>query len=195
VSVESRPGQGATLTIELPGMSMAAFDFSAENTAIAPRAVEAAPLLPADRGAMRAEPILVVEDEPTVADLIADVMAEEGYRVDILLDSREALGRLEKQRYGLVICDLKMPNLDGPGLYRALLRREAPLQQKLLFVTGDTMSPRTLEFLKSSGLPYLAKPFLVDELKEAVRLAVAAAPVGEAVAARPARLSTVARRE
>ncbi len=54
--------------------------------------------------------------------------------------------------YGLVICDLKMPHLDGPGLYRALVRRENPMQHKLLFVTGDTMSPRTLEFLKSSGL-------------------------------------------
>ena len=116
----------------------------------------------------------MVEDEPTVAQLIADVMAEEGHQVDTLLDSREALGRLEKRHYGLVICDLKMPHLDGPGLYRALVRRGSPLQHKLLFVTGDTMSPRTLEFLKSSGLPYLAKPFLVEELKEAVRQACAA---------------------
>ncbi len=75
---------------------------------------------------MRPERILVVEDEPTVAQLIADVMAEEGHRVDTLLDSREALGRLEKKHYGLVICDLKMPHLDGPGLYRALVRAEAP---------------------------------------------------------------------
>jgi CheY-like chemotaxis protein len=120
-------------------------------------------------------------------------MAEEGYRVDTLLDSREALGRLEKKHYGLVICDLKMPNLDGPGLYRALMNHGTPLQQKLLFVTGDTMSPRTLDFLKSSGLPYLAKPFLVDELKEAVQQAVAAVPADEVVAAGPVRLSTVAR--
>ncbi len=56
------------------------------------------------------------------------------------------------------------------------------MQQKLLFVTGDTMSPRTLDFLKSSRLPYLAKPFLVDELKEAVRQAVAGT-ASEAIAA------------
>jgi hypothetical protein len=41
------------------------------------------------------------------------------------------------------------------------------------------MGPRTLEFLRSSGLPYLAKPFLVDELKQAVRQALAAVPAGE----------------
>jgi DNA-binding response OmpR family regulator len=102
------------------------------------------------------------EDEPTVAELIADVMTEEGYRVDTLLDSRVALGRLEEKSFSLVICDLKMPYVDGPGLYRALVRRENPMQHKVLFVTGDTMGPRTLEFLKSSGLPYLAKPFLVE---------------------------------
>ena len=195
VSVESQAGHGATLTVELPALAGTGFDFTQKTRQSRSRPAAVAPLSPSARAAIRPQRILVVEDEPTVAELIADVMAEEGYRVDILLDSREALGRLEKQRYGLVICDLKMPNLDGPGLYRALLRRESPLQQKLLFVTGDTMSPRTLEFLKSSGLPYLAKPFLVEELKEAVRLAVATAPVGEAVAARPARLSTVARGE
>jgi hypothetical protein len=66
------------------------------------------------------------------------------------------------------------------------------MQQKLLFVTGDTMSPRTLEFLKSSGLPYLAKPFLVEELKGIVRQAFDAMPAGEPAAARKERLPAVA---
>ena len=170
VSVESQPGHGATLTIELPALTVSGFDSTAENRMSRLRRPRVSSS-PSVRPAARPERILVVEDEPTVADLIADVMAEEGYRVDILLDSREALGRLEKKHYGLVICDLKMPYLDGPGLYRALVAPGSPMQQKLLFVTGDTMSPRTLDFLKSSGLPYLAKPFLVDELKEAVRQA------------------------
>jgi CheY-like chemotaxis protein len=134
-----------------------------------------------DRRAER-ERILIVEDEPTVAELIADVLAEEGYRVDTLLDSRSALGRLEEKKYSLVVCDLKMPHMDGPGLYQALVRGENPMQHRVLFVTGDTMGPRTLEFLKSSGVPYLAKPFLVEELKEAVRQALAAAPAGEEMA-------------
>jgi hypothetical protein len=43
------------------------------------------------------------------------------------------------------------------------------------------MGPRTLEFLKSSGLPYLAKPFLVEELKEVVRQALAAVPASEEI--------------
>jgi DNA-binding response OmpR family regulator len=135
-----------------------------------------------------------VEDEPTVAELISDVMTDEGYRTDTLLNSREALSRLDERSYSLVICDLKMPYLDGPGLYRALVRRENPMRQKLLFVTGDTMAPRTIEFLKSSGLPYLAKPFLVEELKEAVSNALAAIRAGEDRAAGPDRSRAVVRK-
>ena len=192
VSVESQPVHGATLTIELPALSVASFDFTGKDTAVSPSAAAVAALSTSARATMRSERILVVEDEPTVAQLIADVMTEEGHRVDIVLDSREAPGRLKKRQYGLVICDLKMPHLDGPGLHRALVSCGSPMQQKLLFVTGDTMSPRTLEFLKSSGLPYLAKPFLVEELKGIVRQAFDAMPAGEPAAARKERLPAVA---
>ena len=181
VSVDSLPGRGATLTVELPALSVSGFDFAGGEPAAS---LEWQPRpCPIWSGRRTREGILMVEDEPTVAALIADVLTEEGHRVDTLLDSREALGRLEEKNYSLVICDLKMPYLDGPGLYRALVRRENPMQHRLLFVTGDTMGPRTLEFLKSSGLPYLAKPFLVEELKEAVRQALAAVPASEEMAA------------
>ena len=202
VSVESQPGHGATLTVELPGLSPTAFDFNREDRSDLSMAAAVAWPSPAARDAVRSERILVVEDEPTVAQLIADVLTEEGHRVDTLLDSREALERLEKRRYGLVICDLKMPHLDGPGLFRALVRSASPMQHKVLFVTGDTMSPRTIEFLKSSGLPYLAKPFLVEELKAVVRQALVAMPAllvrqagGEAVAAGSERLHAVERKK
>ena len=170
VTLASQPGGGATLAVELPALAGLGFAIVEPKTERRAGVVVALPV--ADwRAAWR--DILVVEDEPTVAALISDVLVEEGYRVDTLLDSREALGRLEKKSYSLVICDLKMPHMDGPGLYRALVRRENPMQHKLLFVTGDTMGPRTIEFLNSSAVPYLAKPFLVEELKEAVRLALA----------------------
>ncbi len=197
VSVESQPGHGATLTVELPALAGTGFDFAHKQPASAPVASGMASLLLLLRllsgQTARRERILVVEDEPTVAELIADVLTEEGHRVDTLLDSREALDRLEEKKYALVICDLKMPYVDGPGLYRSLVRRGNPSQHRFLFVTGDTMSPRTLEFLTSSGLPYLAKPFLVDELKEAVSRAFAAVPAGEKIVAGRERPRAVTR--
>jgi signal transduction histidine kinase/CheY-like chemotaxis protein len=182
VSVESQPGHGARLSVELPALSGAALEFTKDEPVTTSYAVTVVPVLAPSRAALHAEHILVVEDEPTVSELISDVMSEMGHRVDTLLDSREVFDRLKEGKYDLIICDLRMPHLDGPGLYRELVRRRSPFQYKLLFVTGDTMGPRSLEFLNSNAVPYLAKPFLVEELKEAVRKALTAALLaGDAV--------------
>jgi signal transduction histidine kinase/CheY-like chemotaxis protein len=173
VTADNLKERGATLSLELPAILASGFNFSGEEPKHSTHLPAEATLPAPDRKPAKKH-ILIVEDEPTVAELIAEVMSDEGHRVDILLDSRAALGRLEENDYSLVICDLKMPYVDGPSLYRSLVRRANPIQHKLLFVTGDTMGTRTLEFLKSSGLPYLAKPFLVEELKEAVHKALAA---------------------
>jgi two-component system NtrC family sensor kinase len=119
--------------------------------------------------------ILVLEDEPTVAGLIADVLSEEGYIVDTVLDSRKGLELTRSQAYDLVICDLRMPHLDGRGFYGELVRQESPLRNRLLFVTGDTVAPHTSKFLKQSGRAHLAKPFLVEELKKVVEQTLAEA--------------------
>jgi DNA-binding response OmpR family regulator len=61
-----------------------------------------------------------------------------------------------------------MPRLDGPAFYDALVRAGSPIRDRIIFITGDTLAPRSIEFLESHQLPYLAKPFLVEELKLAV---------------------------
>jgi len=173
VTADNLKGRGATLSLELPAIPGSAYNYGGEEFS-GPSHSSAEVALPALESTAAKKHILIVEDEPTVAELISEVMIDDGHRVDILLDSRAALGKLDGNKYSLVICDLKMPYVDGPSLYRSLVRRANPMQHKLLFVTGDTMGARTIEFLKSSGLPYLAKPFLVEELKEAVHKALAA---------------------
>ena len=175
VTVEDRPGGGAIFRVELPVGAAA----RVENTQPVP-AMERAPVgTPVGTPALRAEldrrRILVVEDEPTVARLIADVLGEEGHFVDSVLDSRDGLELVRRHAYDLVICDLRMPHLDGRGFYRELIRQGSPLEHRLMFVTGDTLAPRTVDFLEESGVPYLAKPFLVEELKDAVNRVLAAA--------------------
>jgi PAS domain S-box-containing protein len=156
ISVESQPGQGATFVVELPVVAPAAQPPPAQAPARPPH---------------RARPgrrILVVEDEPTVAQLVVDVLSEQGHQVEAVLDSQEGLYRLSQQDYDLVICDLRMPRLDGRGFYEALVRAGSPAHKRLFFITGDTLAPRTLEFLEKHQIPYLAKPFLVEELTLAV---------------------------
>ena len=112
--------------------------------------------------------MLVVEDEPTVARLIADVLEDEGMRVEILMDGREALDRASRQTFDLVICDMKMPGLDGQHFYKSLERSGNPLRKRFLFVTGDVIAAHTREFLERNKLPLVAKPFRVEELTEKV---------------------------
>lgn len=157
VTFENQAGSGARFVVELP------------LVAVQPRDPEASLSLGAER-----EPnitrgrILVVEDEPTVAQLIVDVLREEGHQVEAVLDSQEGLTMLSRGTYDLVLCDLRMPRLDGPAFYDTLVRTGSAEHQRIIFVTGDTLAPRTLEFLEANKLPYLTKPFLVEELKLAV---------------------------
>jgi signal transduction histidine kinase/CheY-like chemotaxis protein len=157
VTFENQHGGGARFVVELPVLAIPADERE-------PARAESA----SDSGPVRSGRILVVEDEPSVAQLIVDVLREEGHQVEAVLESQEGLARLARAHYDLVVCDLRMPRLDGPAFYEALIRAGSPVQNHMLFVTGDTLAPRTMQFLEKSKLPYLAKPFLVEELKLAV---------------------------
>lgn len=168
VTAENLTGGGTRFTVELPVSRV-------------PASVSVTPLDQASgpRPQVSSGRILVVEDEPTVAQLIADVLEEEGHTVEVTLDSGEGLTLLSRRRFDLVICDLRMPRLDGPAFYDALVHAGSPLQRSILFVTGDTLAARTQEFLDGRRLPYLAKPFLVEELKLAVNRILEANQGGE----------------
>ena len=176
VHIQSPPQGGARFQIELP----AASERQKEET-LSPVSREREISFPepgqfADSAIRRPAPfesskgarVLVVEDEPTVARLIADVLEDEGMRVDVLLDGREALDMAARQTYELVICDMKMPGLDGQHFYKSLERTGNQLRERFLFVTGDVMGAQTREFLERNRLPHVAKPFRVEELTEKV---------------------------
>ena len=154
VAFENLRGGGAKFTVEFPLVTVPAAE-----------AFSRAAIPPHDSRTVFPGRVLVVEDEPTVAQLIMDVLHEEGHNVESVLDSQEGLTRIARGSYDLIICDLRMPRLDGPGFYDALVRTHSPARHRILFITGDTLGPHTVEFLKSRQLPFLAKPFLVEELK------------------------------
>ena len=115
--------------------------------------------------------VLVVEDEPTVARLVVDVLRPEGIMVEAAASGQAGLDCIlaaPPPGFDLIICDLKMPGVDGAMLYRELARRGHPAKDRILFITGDTLSRRTLEFLREHKARFLAKPFLADELRLAV---------------------------
>jgi CheY-like chemotaxis protein len=174
----SNLGQGTVFSIELPAMAAEAMLLPASEGARPActhlEALPAAELLEtahasATLSAWAGTRVLVLEDEPTVAGLIADVLEDEGLRVDVLLDAREALERAAKENYALVICDMKMPELDGEHFYQAVVTAKNPLCERFLFVTGDVLAAHTRHFLERNHLPHVAKPFRVEELTEKIR--------------------------
>jgi signal transduction histidine kinase/CheY-like chemotaxis protein len=180
VTVSSPPEGGTVFTVELPAAAEISFEqgrtspdsdqqlLPVSPAAAVPRHRPHAVPQRALRSNHRGTRVLVVEDEPTVARLIADVLEDEGLHVDVLLDGREALDRAEREPFDLVICDMKMPGLDGQNFYKSLARARNPLQERFLFVTGDVIAQQTHDFLERNRLPHVAKPFRVEELTEKV---------------------------
>jgi two-component system NtrC family sensor kinase len=115
----------------------------------------------------------VIDDEPEISMLLAQALRRAAYDCDVVSDGRAGQALIDKapQRYAGVVCDLRMPELDGPGLFRWMAVHHPRLAQRTVFVTGDALGPVAGRFLAESGRPVLEKPFtpadivhIVDEM-------------------------------
>ncbi len=100
---------------------------------------------------------------------LAYLLSRDGYVVNTASNGRLALEKLEQRAYDLILCDLRMPELDGPGLYREVEQRCSGPPQRMIFLTGDTLSSETRIFLKSADMPYLSKPFRAADVRRVVQ--------------------------
>jgi two-component system NtrC family sensor kinase len=148
--VNSTVGEGTTFTIELP--------------VVAAPAGEAKAASPAHRALPPGCRVLVVDDEPDVAGVLVDLLRAEHEHVEAVADGRVALERIEGATYDLILCDVRMPGLDGPELYRALRLLHPELLPRFVFLTGDTLNPESREFVQQTGAPCISKPFDFDEV-------------------------------
>ena len=117
---------------------------------------------------MKIAAILVVDDEPDVANLLADVLALDGHRVEAVNSGAAALSRILARDYDVVFSDMKMPGMSGADLYDEVARLRGGMERRFVFVTGDTMNPPTRQFLERTGVPSLAKPVDIDEIRRLV---------------------------
>ncbi|MBN8505099.1 MAG: PAS domain S-box protein [Burkholderiales bacterium] len=113
--------------------------------------------------------LLVVDDEPEIADLMRAFLEGAGHEVATAESGAVALALLQEARFDAVVSDLRMPDLDGAGLHRALRQSHPELAKRLLFVTGDTLSPGARSFLEETGCACLDKPFTKADLLTAVQ--------------------------
>ena len=156
---------GGQLRVASTSESGASFFVSFPAAAAARRPSPPAPAPPVLTAAGSA--VLIVEDEPALATAVADALTDAGYRVERAADGEEALKCVEAAVFDLVICDLKMPKLDGSSFYRVLCERKPALARHVIFVTGDVAGTDAERFLTETGCRWLPKPFRLNDLLRA----------------------------
>jgi CheY-like chemotaxis protein len=117
--------------------------------------------------------VLLVEDDVGVAEVLAYGLEADGYTVEVAANGLLALAKIETHTYDVIISDLRMPELDGRGLYREIERRQPALLSRFIFITGAAERPEYQRFLREINVPVLSKPFDVADLLQAVRLVLA----------------------
>ena len=155
IRLASMPGTGASFFVELP--------------------VSGAPSRPtvpaqkADFGSLAGLTVLVVEDEPALAAAVDEALSDAGFAVDRAGDGEEALQRVNEKAYDLIVCDLKMPKIDGMRFYHTLAPTQPDVARRVIFVTGDVAGTEAENFLQESGCRWLAKPFRLGDLLRTAR--------------------------
>ena len=153
--VDSEPGQGTTFEIYLPRV--------AEAVKPQPRPE---PMSALHRGS---ETILLVEDEPHVRELVAEVLSRQGYQVIVAADGTEALGLVQEfnGQFDLLVTDVIMPQLNGPELVGRL--KETLPDLKILYVSGYTDEMIAYHGVLGPDVALLSKPFSPMLLTQKVR--------------------------
>ncbi|HEV8376656.1 MAG TPA: ATP-binding protein [Candidatus Polarisedimenticolia bacterium] len=153
IAVESLVGRGTTFTVKIPILEVP--DEPKEEKQVAPSKVHETP-----------RNILVVDDEEVIVDLLNEVLSTAGHKVETARDGRQALDKILSEGYDAVITDLKMPGLDGSGLYENVCREKPEMANRFVFSTGDASSTTTQAFFKKTGCPCLVKPFDLQAVRE-----------------------------
>jgi PAS domain S-box-containing protein len=165
IAVEDAPGGGALFVVRLPAGG------GLEAAADGP----AAPIAELTSAAH----VLIVDDEPEVAETLAEILTSAGHRIDVVDNGAAALEKARERDYALILSDLRMPGMDGIELYRRLVKLRPDIAKRFIAVTGDTLSPSVQTFLSESGRPCLEKPFNPAEVRQMLEVYLSPGDIGQ----------------
>ena len=117
--------------------------------------------------------VLIVDDEPAIRNILARILTNKGHQAQTVSSGKAALAMLHEKGYDLLVADLKMSGVSGIELYETLKKKSPDMADRTVFITGDTMTEETNDFLASTGRPFLAKPFTPIEFLEIIERALA----------------------
>ncbi len=105
--------------------------------------------------------ILVVEDEPAIAEVLLGILEDAGYHVDLAINGQACLECLAAVQPDLILSDLAMPLLDGRGLYRALRAQAAYASIPFVIMTAALLRPEASDDIYDG---VVTKPFMLQAL-------------------------------
>ena len=165
ISAQSEVGRGAMFVIELPVAS--------PSTVSAIRRESASPFTrPARPAVIAGTSVLVVDDEAWILELTEELLRSEGYEVEAVEGGEQALARLTARKFDVIVCDWKMPGLNGIHLYEQLVATDPVAASRMLFMTGDVINETFQEFLQRNARTCLSKPFAIEDFRAAVAAVV-----------------------
>ena len=106
--------------------------------------------------------ILVIDDEERLAESLAELLRQEGYRVDAAVGGREGLDRIRKGDYDLIVTDLRMPEVDGFTVMDYVAKKSP--DSALIVITGHASTESAIEAIHQRVADYITKPFELDFL-------------------------------
>ena len=125
---------------------------------------------------MKKNPVLVIEDEASVLAFVRAALERGGYPVVGAASGVLGLEMLASAEFAGVISDMRTPGgVSGQDVYCWIRQFRPDLAQRFMFITGDTVNQQTVQALRSTGVPFIEKPFRVQELMDMVRKVIGAA--------------------
>lgn len=110
-------------------------------------------------------PLLLIEDERSVMEFIRTALERHGYACTAAQSAAEGIRLLEGKSFSGIISDMRTPGgASGADVHAWILAHRPQLQERMLFITGDTVNEDTMKALVRTGVPYIEKPFRVQEL-------------------------------
>jgi DNA-binding response OmpR family regulator len=124
---------------------------------------------------MSVKRVLAVENNEYVLSFLETSLGSAGYHVDTAHNGREALAKIDRSAYDVIISDVCMPDLDGLELCRELERRRSQTRDRLLFLTNLDTVDEHRDFFDAIRVPTLTKPVALAELCGTVEQLIGAA--------------------
>jgi len=135
--------------------------------------------------------ILVADDERHVAEGLQMLLGDDGYEVDTATDGKTAWEMIQEGGYGLVLADLRMPEVDGLELFARM--RKAQIQSEVIIITGAASVDSAVQAMREGAYDYLEKPLNVGRLKALIPKALEAYRVKQANRTLEERLANLTR--